>query len=262
MKKMCLCFFSGTGMTKYVVDRLVNEFEKHHVSVACFKIEDVAIYDLMLSEYDVFGIAYPVHAFNAPQIVIDFVKRLPESNGINTFIINTAGEGNPINYSASDLLIKKLSGKGYKVFYNKLIGMPSNFVVKYEEAKVNRILDKANENIPRIAGDIITVTPYAMEKSFTSKIFTVIGKVEWYGAHVIGKFFYVKGGCNRCGKCVDNCPNQNIVMNEKSIKFKWHCGMCMRCIYLCPKSMIGAYQPFSFIHFDKWYDSEIFKRKK
>ena len=259
MKKLCLYFFSGTGMTKYVVDKFVNEFEQHSVAVDCFKIEEPRIHKSSLSEYDVLGIAYPVHSFNAPKIVIDFVKQLPKSNGMNTFIIHTAGEKHIINYASSDLLIKKLSKRGYRVFHNKMIEMPSNFIVKYRDERVKNILTKANEDIPHIANDIIELEPYYMRKNLGSKIIAFIGRVEWFGAHIIGKFYNAKNGCVRCGKCINICPNKNIVMNEKSIGFKWRCGLCMRCIYQCPKNAISVYLPFKFIRFDKWYDKKMFK---
>jgi len=244
-------------MTKYVVDRFANEFYKHQIAVYCFRIETAYLYDIAFSEYDVLGIAYPVHAFNAPEIVINFVKQSPKLNRMDTFIIHTAGEDNKLNYASSDLLIKKLNGKGYKVFYNKLIEMPSNFIVKYDAAKVNRLIEKANEDIPHIARDIMKLTPYFMRKSFIAAIMAVIGKTEWFAARIMGKFLYVKDNCNRCGKCVDNCPNKNIVPNNKSVGFKLRCGMCMRCVYQCPKGAICVRRPFRFIRFDKWYDLDF-----
>ena len=259
MKKLCLYFFSGTGMTKYVVDKFVNEFEQNGAIVDSFRIEEPDAHKNSLSEYDVLGIAYPIHSFNAPKIVIDFVKQLPNSNGMNTFIIHTAGEENMINYASSDLLIKKLNKRGYKVFHNKLIEMPSNFVVKYEDERVKSILNKANEDIPHIANEIMELKHYDMQKTLRSKIITLIGRVEWFGARTLGKIYYADNNCVRCGHCINICPNKNIVMNKNSVCFKWRCGLCMRCIYQCPKNAISIRQPFKFIRFDSWYDERLFK---
>ena len=259
MKKICLYYFSGTGMTKYIVDKLSGEFEKHRISVDCFKIEEAHTQDVSLHKYSALGIAYPIHAFNAPKIVIDFVNRLPKTSSMNTFIIPTAGEEHKINFASSDLLIKKLSMKGHKVFYNKLIEMPSNYITKHSEEKVIEILCKAKETIPNIAKRIIELKPCFMEKKLGSKVISFFGRVEWLGAPIMGKFYYAKRDCIRCGKCIHNCPNKNIVMSKKVIGFKWHCGMCMRCIYQCPRSAISIRQPFNFIQFDKWYDTRIFK---
>lgn len=86
-EKDCICYFSGTGMTQYVVNKLVKEFEKYHVIVDCFRIEDLKIRDVELSKNDLFGISYPFHAFNAPKIVIDFASHLPKVNGLDTLLL-------------------------------------------------------------------------------------------------------------------------------------------------------------------------------
>ena len=258
MKKMRLYYFSGTGMTKYIVDRLAGEFENRLLSVDCFRIECADIQDADLSECDILGIAYPVHSFNAPRIVVDFIKQLPASGGLDTFIVGTVGEENKLNHSASDLIIKKLKNKGYKVFYNRFIEMPSNFITKYEDDKVRRILNKARQDIPQIAQEIAGLSPYFTKQNLVSKIVSVLGRVEWTGARMMGKSFCVSADCTCCGKCADDCPSRNIEMSDSKISFKRRCGLCMRCVYGCPKNAISVRRPYKFILFDKWYDPELF----
>jgi len=259
MKKICLYYFSGTGMTKYVVDRLIGEIEKYRILVDCFKIEESNGQDALLSEYDALMIAYPTHSLNAPKIVVDFAKQLPKSNNMNTFIVHTSGVDSVVNYGSSDLLIKKLSKRGYRVRYNRLVEMPSNFANKDSEKQVIKTLAKANDSIVLIAKDIAELQSHFVKRSFGLRILTSLARAEWLGAPIIGKFFYVKSDCVRCKKCIDHCPNKNIVMNKKFIGFKSSCGICMRCVYQCPKNAISIHQPFKFICFDKWYDSEMFK---
>jgi len=244
-------------MTKFVVDRLIDELNKHEIIVDCFSIE--ASHDIDLEKYDALGIAYPVHAFNAPEIVMKFVGQLPQSNGMDTFIVHTAGEDHVSNYASSDFLIKKLRKRGYKVFYNRLIEMPSNFIVKYDAAKVSRMLARAKEDIPCIAQEIAKLTPHCMEKSRVAKTMAVLGRAEWLGARIAGKFFYAKRGCIHCKKCIDGCPNKNIIINRNSLHFKGRCGLCMRCVYQCPQNAIGIRQPLRFVRFDEWYDAKLFK---
>jgi len=260
MKKICLCFFSGTGMTKYVVDKTVNEFEQHGAVVDCFKIENTNAQDIAISKYDLFGIAYPCHASNAPQIVIDFVKKLPNAGNMNTFIIFTLGNEGELHNSSSNLLIKKLENKGYKVFYDKLIQMPLNFIYKDPDKVVRWVLKNANEMIPLIAKDIMALKSHFMKESTHSKRKHIIGRSEWLGCRISGKFFHAKSSCVQCGICVKNCPKQNIALTRKSVRFKHHCNWCMRCIYACPKQSIDVRRPFKFIRFnDGWYNSDLFK---
>lgn len=261
MNKVCIFYFSGTGMTRYIVNKVKQEFENQQVHVDCIKIENINGPDIRLTTYDAVGIAYPVHSFNAPQIVLNFVKQLPKIDFMDTFIINTAGEDHSINYASSNLLIKKLNNKGFKVFYNRLFAMPSNFVVKYDDKRINELIDEADNKIPHTVRNLIDRISYLPSSSISVKILASVGRLEWYGAHFLGKFFYAKNSCTRCGKCVNNCPNHNIDITKGKVKFSWNCGLCMRCIYNCPERVIDIHQPFNFLRFDNWYDSNIFTKK-
>lgn len=85
MKNVCLFFFSGTGMTKYVVDQIARMLEERSLTIDLFPIETTSIQSIPLGIYDAVGIAYPVHAFNAPKIVINFAKSLPETTSTEVF---------------------------------------------------------------------------------------------------------------------------------------------------------------------------------
>lgn len=255
MKEACVFLFSGTGMTKYVIDKIQSELENQKVFVDIYYIESTMIQNVSFNDYDILGIAYPVHSFNAPKIVINFANRLPKMKTLNTFIISTAGEHNSLNFSSSKLLINILRKKGFDVFYDKQFIMPSNFVVKYDESKVNRLIDNANAEIPKAVHDIINLVSSMQQISLTAKLMSFIGRVEWFGSKCIGKFFYADKKCNRCGICARNCPNHNIIMSKSYACFKWQCGLCMRCLYLCPTRSIKVHHPFKFITFSDWYEN-------
>lgn len=165
IKRVGVFFFSGTGMTKYVIDELKSQFENNQVCFDCFIIEAVKIQDIQLDSYDAVGIAYPVHSFNAPQIVVNFVKRLPMKTPMNTFIISTAGEHSVLNFASSRLLMKILNKKGYTVFYDKQFIMPSNFIVKNDENTVGNRLDEVNREIPSTVSEIVNVISFKQVSS-------------------------------------------------------------------------------------------------
>ena len=144
----------------------------------------------------------------------------------DVFLISTAGEDHPINYATSRLLIRILQRKHYHVFYDKLLAMPSNFAIKYDEEKVSQMLSAVNSNIPQIAQEITGLTPLRQTIGLRTKIMAFIGRAEWFGAVFI------------------------------RIRFGWHCGLCMRCLYLCPQHAIQVHRPFRFIRFDTWYQNE------
>ena len=255
MKRICVFLFSGTKMTKYVIDKIKLELEKLEAQVDIYPIEETKNQSVDFNIYDMMGIAYPVHAFNAPKIVIDFAGQLPKALTSNVFLISTAGEDHPVNYASSRLLMKILQKKSYSVFYDKQLYMPSNFVVKFDEPKVEQLIANVNAEVPQIAHDIVNLNFYMRDICFLQKITALIGRAEWFGAICIGKLFYADKKCSHCEVCVRSCPNDNIE-NRKHIRFKWHCGLCMRCLYICPQHAIKVHRPFKFISFNEWYKNE------
>ena len=264
MKRICIFLFSGTGMTKYVIDHLAQALELLSLQVDVYPIEEVQLQQISFDDYDRLGIAYPVHAFNAPKIVVNFAKQLPDDLSKNVFLISTAGEDHPINYSSSQLLMKILRKKQCSVFYDKQLYMPSNFAIQYDEAKVAAILSTVDNAIPQITQEISSSMERKQSANALSTCMATLGRAEWFGAIWLGKLFYADKHCNHCGICAANCPNRNIT-NGNKVRFRWHCGLCMRCLYICPQRAIKIRWPFRFLKFNEWYANDklaIGRRKR
>jgi len=256
MQKLCVFYFSGTGMTKYVIEKLKLELKVQQVQADIFDIAKTQVADINIDVYDALGIAFPVHSFNAPKIVMDFARSLPQAGSMPAFIISTAGDYAAINFAAAKYLSRILCKKGFAVFYDRQFIMPSNFIIKYGEDKVRQLLSEANSHIPATVQDIINRVPYRQQSNFGAKMATFMGRAEWYGAKFMAKFYYTNQNCIHCGICADNCPNHNITVAENRVRFKCRCGLCMRCLYICPHKALKVRWPLRFISFDSWYDNE------
>ena len=255
MKKTCIFIFSGTGMTKYVVDKIRYEMENMNVHVDVFHIENCRAQNFPYEQYDGIGFAYPVHSFNAPEIVVKFARMLPPADGMKTFIVNTAGADSFLNTASSALLIKTLEKKGFSVFYNKQFIMPSNFIVKDSEDKVNEKLAVVSVEIPKVTHEIINyINSKIVIKNALANIIAFLGRAEWYGVKC-ARFFYADANCDNCGICAKKCPNRNIMAGNNHVIFYRKCGLCMRCVYLCPRRAIKPRRLFGFIGFDSWYEN-------
>ncbi len=261
--RISMFYFTGTGFTERVAERLSAEFRDQGQDVHLNYIPEM-LQKLDKgsgepiaggSDFDRIGILYPVHSFNAPEIVIRFAKLLPSGNGKSAFIVKTAGGKSRFNKGSSLLLKKVLARKGYKTVYEEVIQMPSNFIVRYDDDTVRQIVGRADDLVKIVAEEIVKGRKKTFKPGIDTRITAVLGRAEWTGARFVGKFHLkVTDRCNLCGKCVSECPTRNISMDSGKIKFGSDCTFCMRCIYGCPQKAIHLKRPFSGIEVKDWFD--------
>lgn len=259
LNRACIFVFSGTGMTNYVVSKIKDALKSLNLLLEVHLIENTNAQDFPVQDYDIIGIAYPVHSFNAPKIVIDFAKQLPEARNTKTFIINVAGDKSSINFASSNLLMNILKKKNYDIFFNKRFVMPSNFIVKNDEKEVNLRIERVCKEAILTATTIIEGSSYKEKPHFVSIVLSFLGRIEWIGAKRMSNYFYTDNLCDRCEICVKHCPNKNIVSIDNNIAFKKNCGLCMKCIYICPNNAIKIRRIFKFISIGSWYSNEELK---
>ncbi|HOV25456.1 MAG TPA: EFR1 family ferrodoxin [Pseudobacteroides sp.] len=254
-KKVGVFYFSGTGNTEIIVNILGNELIKTGNKIEIIRIEDILKDDIYfdVDSYDLVGICYPVHAFNAPDIVFDFIKRLPRVKDKYTFIIKNAGSS--FMHAGSTTIIKnKLIAKGYDLFNESLILMPSNIFTKYPDELSKQLYLTAIKKVKRVVGDILNGRMRRQKNSAMLTLFTrVFSFLEGIGAPLFGKDLKVDKNCSSCSKCVKNCPRGNIRMEGLNVKFGMRCMACLRCVYRCPQ---GSIKPtiFRFAVFKDGYD--------
>ena len=254
IEKTCIFLFSGTGMTRYVIEKVRHELAALQGAADVFDIEDTDPAGAAYDNYDAIGIAYPVHSFNAPKIVIDFARKLPAADKKSAFIISSAGAGHYLNFASSRLLISVLRKKGFEVFYDRQFVMPSNFLIKDGDAKVKSNIRDAAEKAVQAAREISEGLPYRQKDGLIARLICFIGRIEWAGTKYIGRRFYADDTCDRCGVCAGRCPSRNISVEQDRVSFKSKCGLCMRCFYVCPNNSIKIRRPFNSFRFDSWYD--------
>ena len=237
-KSIGIYYFSGTGNTKIVAELLMKAFEDRGSKVEITRIEDVmkGKNQVEIDNYDIIGIGYPVHAFNAPRIVFKFIKELPAGDK-KVFIFKSSADP-LLNGGPTTLVRSRLQQKRYSVVYEKLVVMPANVLVKYDDELMKQLYTTAVSKAPGIVDDILA-GKVSLQKS---NILTQIGAyffsgLEWVGAPFFGKDLTVDESCDLCGVCVENCPTSNITLDD-TITFGWDCIMCLRCIYNCPVQAI------------------------
>jgi ferredoxin/flavodoxin len=236
-----LCYFSGTGNTQVVAELLETALKRHGAEVTTVRMEHVLQDKVQFDPqaFDLVGIGHPIHGFDVPRIVYDFVNRLPQIANKRTFILKTAADFISVNNGASKSVIRRLRHKGYNVFYDRIICMPSNWAMKYEDAFAKQLCYVAIAKADHMADEVLAGKSRVLRVNplfrWTARL---VSRGEDLGARLFGRMLRITDACTDCGRCIDNCPTANIRRQDNKIAFGYSCVFCMRCIYSCPQKAI------------------------
>lgn len=241
MSRIAIFMFSGTGNTKLVAEQYKKNFEKHNDETQIFNIESTNINAVDLSSFKKIGFAYPIHAFNAPQIVVDFAKSLPIlKNPKYTFIFKTSGEPLKLNDASSQKLIKILQKKNFDVAFERHIVMPYNMIFRHNDIIAKQMWINAKGLVEIYSKLVLRAHREIVTQPLYKKLHTPLLRVEWPAAKLNGKLYKVdQNKCIHCGKCIESCPTNNIFEKDGKIKFGNNCIMCVRCSFNCPTNAIN-----------------------
>lgn len=243
MKKCIIYCFSGTGNTKRVAQSVLTELAAYDYEGEVFSITYNAYKQKQFpnpNEYDLIGIAYPGHAFNAPHLFNKFVKRLPKAErGQQAFIVKSSGEPFSVNNSSSGAAKRYLRKKGYNLTYEKHYLMPYNIMFRYPNGLAKQMYLYQEQMAKSSAKKIVEGKKELLRPNIGSLIMCFLGKIEWFGAWFNGLFYKVDTRkCIKCGKCAHNCPAQNITFKDGKYHFGNHCTLCCGCTLGCPTNAI------------------------
>ena len=235
--KILICYFSGTGNTKRVVDKFAECLEENENEVTLQRVEHE--FNLNIEDFDLIGFAYPVHAFNAPEIILDFVKKLEKlENKKDVFIINTSGEPLKLNNISSIKLTSLLKKKNMIVKYEYHYVMPYNIIFRHTDRMAYRMWETAKKIIPLDVKELLEKKPAKLKKVFMGRFIAYIFRIEHWGGKFNGKHYKALPECINCNCCVNICPTKNITVKDGELHFGKNCIMCMRCSFLCQKNAI------------------------
>ena len=236
--KLGLFYFSGTGNTKKILDLWTKSLEDNSISFDMLKIEDVSPKDIDLSIYDKIAFFYPIHAFNAPLIVLNFAKSIRRlDNELKCFLCMVSGEYLVMNNSSGNKLKRILKHKNIKVESDYHYIMPYNMIFRHSETNAYKMYETAKEIIPLHVKDYIVLNNiHKTRKFFLAGPILFLFRIEQIFAPINGKHFKVNmDKCIKCMKCVNSCPVKNIEFKDDKFVFSNKCLLCTRCSFNCPK---------------------------
>ncbi|MGM9972410.1 MAG: EFR1 family ferrodoxin [Anaeroplasmataceae bacterium] len=232
-------YFSGTGNTKFCVEELCKSIDE---GIKIYALEDADIINKILeSEEIIFG--YPTQFSNIPYMVREFIvsnKTIWKNKKI--ICLSTMGLFSGDAAGCSARLFKKF---GAKILGGIHIKMPDsvcdNKALKHTLEENIKIVNDAKKKIHKLANKIKN-NKYPHDGCI------------WYH-HIAGLFgqrlwFYGKTNkyskklkvdhnlCIKCGKCINNCPMNNLYFKDNKVESYNKCTMCYRCVSKCPNKAI------------------------
>jgi ferredoxin len=266
--KTAVVFFSGTGSTEFCARRLAASLEESepdssvelipldlsrprtpdagarggHAESAPASYEDIALPE----GTERLAILFPVHAGDAPGPVRSWAAGLkPPGNGrrMPTAVLSVSGGGAlwPNNDSRRRV-IRDLERRGYAVFYEDMLVMPSNWTVATPAELVPLLYRAAQRSMAAVAGDLTAGTLRRSPIAPASAMVSWMAALERRGARRFGRNIAVGDACTSCGWCADHCPAGNISMDDDGRPaFDDSCELCMRCLYGCPADALDPH---------------------
>lgn len=230
--------FSGTGNTHKICRAIMEEWKKSGAECKYVSIEKgCEVRDPNL--YDRIVIGYPVHAFNAPEAVFDFIKRLPECSGERlVYLVKTSGEPLKFNDGSCARLYDKLHKKGYTVAGEYHYVMPYNMIFRHTDGMAARLWQAARRRIPHEAAEMLAGKVTKLKKGPFKRLVSFIFRIEQPAMHAVGRAFKATSACTGCGKCARGCPQKNITMAGGRPVFGKRCIGCVKCSFGCPENAI------------------------
>ncbi len=248
LKNVAIFYFSGTGNTWYVSDKLKNCLTESGLIVKIYSVEALSEKESngIISKNDLVIFGYPIYASYMPAPMIKFINGLKTNENKPSAIFCTqmifSGDGAKV----CDYLIEK---KGFKTKWaihfnmaNNLNCGPFKFLpVTNDEEKLKKMRQKTDKRIEKFSNLIVNNKEF---KQGFSKASGILAKMQrpiekkdhtalWKNSMSIDKDL-----CIKCGKCARLCPMRN-VLNDGSIFYtNGNCCGCLRCHNFCPAKAV------------------------
>lgn len=260
--KLIIFYFTGTG-NALAAANWINTYassvkiESQIISIA----DNPDINDFDLNQNTLIGFCYPTHGFNAPPIVIKFLRKFPRTNKHTRFFTLNTRAG----MKASKLFTPGISGlafllpliilllKGYKAIGYRPLDLPSNWISVHpglRKSVVNSIFERCKPLIMDFISKLISGKK-SFNRLYELPIDIAISPIAlgyyFYGRFVLSKTFIATKDCNLCGLCEKECPVNAIVIKDSLPYWTYKCESCMHCMNSCPQRAIETPHGFTAI---------------
>ncbi len=231
-----ILYFSGTGNSRYVAERLGALTDDTVLSLLEADLDSEA------ASWNVVGLVFPVHAWGMPVVVRRFAERMAQHAAFRPlyiYMVCTCGD----DMGRTDCEVRRVLAKGgHTLDAACSILMPNTYIALpgFDVDAPETIAQKMRNALPRIEqmaeiirrrergfSDLHPGNFPALKSYFLRPLFH---------AFLTGdRRFRVEQHCNRCGRCQCRCPMQNIASGTNGLpQWNGNCADCLACYHACP----------------------------
>ena len=221
-------YFTGTGNSYQAALALCGGGKEPLDLAKCLR-EGQAAFEL--GQGEALGIVCPVYYGGVPSMVLEFARSLLVSSPPEyCYVLLTCASSVS---GAAGQLAEVLAEKGVTPHAAYSVVMPANDVIHYTispEEERDAILTDAAETLRVIARCVAERRKLGLHIPPRGRMITQAA-YPYYEQDRETKHFHVDDQCVGCGKCVERCPAEAMVMEDGRPKWvKDKCALCMACI--------------------------------
>lgn len=236
-------YFSGTGNTWWVADRIIRQLDASNINASAVSMDTLTPKkaDWWIKTADLVLFGWPVYTSYLPQPVSRFIDALPvleKPKHVHVFCTQMIYSGDGAWTAHS-----RLKEKGLLVDTAEHFNMPSNMSMYHTffgtptEKAVKKILSTAETEVQRYVERLLEG-----RQGIKGRHGRLLGSLQRVPFRPFQKSAARRMGvdtarCTGCGLCAKLCPVGNISLSQMPV-FMDRCANCLRCYAFCPVSAV------------------------
>ena len=231
-----ILYFSGTGNSKYVAQRIADALGDEIVNLND-RIKSSDTSPVETGERLI--VVTPTYAWRIPRVVRDWLLKTELRGAKQVWFVMTCGSeiGNADKYNCELCAEKAISCMG-----TAQIVMPENYIAMFnapQKEQARSIVEQAEPALQKVLTRLRAGQEFPPPRENLYDRF-MSGPVNpvFYRFFVKADAFRATDACIGCGKCVELCPLNNIHLENSKPVWGKNCTHCMACICYCPKEAI------------------------